>query len=345
MFKKTIVVFALLAVFAAGTVFSQAAPAWVNTPSSRFSQQLYVSAVGAGPNRTLAESAALASLAGQFGLSVEDELRINNIYWEATRSGFQSEWSEVTQVDRTIVTAATVNFLVGAEVRDVWHDGAGTFHAVAVMGRARTAQIYTEMIRANLSMIDSLTDMAPAERNSIAGFARYTLAGAAADANMSYALVLGAIGAPPVSGVRPGDQYRLTASQIAANIPVMVVVERRDDLDMGDRIHGAFSRVVSDMGLRTVSSGAQYTLEVRMNMPELPFPNQRNIFVRYEISANFINSATRVSQMPAFNINGREGHAILSEAENRAIVAAERRILEEYSNLLSENLFRILPRR
>ncbi|MCL1993910.1 MAG: LPP20 family lipoprotein [Spirochaetes bacterium] len=346
MFKKAMVVFALLAIFAGNALFSQAArPAWVNSPASRFNPQLYVSAVGVGPNRVFAERAALANLAGQFGLRVEAETRVHNIYWEAASSGAQAEWSDITGIDQTIFTAARVNFLVGAEIRDIWHDGAGTYFVAAVMGRARTTQIYTDLIRANLSMINNLTDMAPAERNSLAGFARYTLAAAAADANESYALVLGALGAPSIPGVRPGDQYRLAATQIAANIPVMVVVQKRDDLDMGGRVHGAFSRAVSEAGLRTVPNGGQYTLEVRMNMPEADFPGQRNVFVRYEISANFVNSATGISQLPAFNINGREGHISLSEAENRAIAAAERRILADYGNLLSENLVRILPRR
>ncbi|MCL1992606.1 MAG: hypothetical protein FWG66_06645 [Spirochaetes bacterium] len=325
-----------------------ARPAWVDSAAglhSMYNPQNYVAVTGAGHNRLFAERAALANLAGHFGLTIEDELRISNIYWEATRAGFQADWSEETLLDRTIVTAATMNFLVGAEIRDVWHDGAGTYHAAAVMGRARTAQIYTDLIRANLSMIDSLTDMAPAQRNSITGFARYTLAAAAADANISYARVLGVVGAPPVAGVRDGDLYRLSAAQIAENIPVMVVVQKRDGLDAGGRIHGAFSRAVSEAGLRTVSAGAQYTLEVRLNMPEVSFPNQQNVFVRYEVSANFISSATGVSQLPAFNINGREGHVSLPEAENRAIAAAERRILAEYGGLLSENLFSILPRR
>lgn len=319
-------------------------PQWVNSPHSKYNERQYVAVVGFGSRRDEAERAALANLAGIFGLSILDEQSINNIYWEAVRSGITAEWSQTTTIDRTITTSAAMSSLVGAEIRDVWHNGVNTYYVSAVMNRARTAQIYTNMIMANQEMIANLTNVAT-DQNTMERFARYQLAAAAADINMSYANVLNVIGAPPVAGLRTGDEYRLKAANVAAAIPVRVIVEKREDVDRAGRIHGAFSRAISESGLRTVTGQAPYTLEVSLILSEVPFPGQQNVFVRYEIHANFIDARTRIAQMPPYNIDGREGHINLAQAENRAISAAERRINEEYRDLLLQNLFLVLPRR
>jgi hypothetical protein len=44
-----------------------------------------------------------------------------------------------------------------------------------------------------------------------------------------------------------------------------------------------------------------------------------------------------------FNINGREGHLNLPEAENRAVAAAEKKINEGYGTVLSDYLSTLLP--
>jgi hypothetical protein len=46
-----------------------------------------------------------------------------------------------------------------------------------------------------------------------------------------------------------------------------------------------------------------------------------------------------------YAINGREGHISLPEAENRAFMAAERKVNGEYGKLLSDYLGSLLPKK
>jgi hypothetical protein len=60
------------------------------------------------------------------------------------------------------------------------------------------------------------------------------------------------------------------------------------------------------------------------------------------VDANLVDTGSGNILLP-YNINGREGHATVSEAENRAILGAERKINEAYGKILSDYLSALLP--
>ena len=323
----------------------QPLPEWVKSPYSKFSERQYIAITGSGSTVEEAGKNSFANLAGYFGQSIRDEQKISNIYQEAVKNGVTAKWSDTTTIDRTIATSAGLDLLVGAEVRDTWYDGSRTYYAAAVMDRAKTAQIYTDMIKSNLVMIGNLINMTPQEKNTIEGFARYQFAAVVADINTSYSNVLKVTGAAGVAGLKSGDEYRLEAIEITKTIPVRVAVAKQDEADRAGRIQGAFTKALSDYGFRTQAGGAPYTLEINLSLSEVQLPNQQNKFARYEIIANFIDTATRTGLLPSYSINGREGHLNLPEAENRAIAAAERKINTEYRDLLAEYFSQLLPGR
>ena len=191
-------------------------------------------------------------------------------------------------------------------------------------------------------MINGLTTMSQAQKNSIEGFSRFTFAAVIADINITYTNLLRVIGAAVPPNVKRGDDYRLEAVEISKNIPVMVVVKKEANVDRANRIQGAFTKALSDMGFRTAASNAPYSVDVTLTISEVVLANQRNQFARYEIIANFIDTRTKQG-LVSYNINGREGHTTLPEAENRAIAAAERKITEEYRDLLTERLSQMMP--
>jgi hypothetical protein len=323
----------------------QPQPEWISSPYSKYSERQFIARTGSGPNLEEAEKSAFANLVGYFGQTIRDEQKISNIYQEAVKNGVTSEWSDTTSIDRTIATSAGLNSLVGAEIRDTWFDGRNTYYAAAVMDRAKTAQIYTDMIKANQVMIGNLVNMEQAEKNTIEGFARYQFAAVVADINTSYSNVLKVTGAAPVAGLKTGDEYRLEAVEITKTIPVRVLITKQDEVDRAGRIQGAFTSALSGFGFRTATGSAPYTLNINLSLSEVQLPNQQNKFARYEVIANFTDSATGIGLLPSYSINGREGHLNLPEAENRAIAAAERKIVSEYADLLAESLSQLLPRR
>jgi len=319
-------------------------PPWVNSPYSIYNELQYIARTGFASTADEAEKAALANLTAYFGVSISDTQTINNVYIEAVRNGAAAQWSDTTSMQRTISTSSSLDALVGAEVHDTWYDGKGTYYALALMDRARTAVIYNDMIRSNRTTIDNLVNMPAAQKNTIEAFTRYQFAAAIADINVSYGNVLKVLGVAPAMELTKGDEYRLEALNIARAIPVRVVVQKAANVDTARRIENAFIKALNDFGFRTGSAGSPYSLNVNLNLSEVQLPNQQNKFVRYEISANFTDTRTGTG-LNSYNINGREGHVNISEAENRAIAAAEKRINEDYSNSLTEAFLTLLPRR
>ena len=317
-----------------------ARPAWVDAVDSVYNRRQYLAAVGRASNRDAAEKSALAALAAIFGQSIKADQTITGAYREAVKNGGAAQWSENSALENIIQTSASMDTLAGAEIRNVWFDGKSVYYAAAVMEKAKSAALYDGMIQANQAMIANLVAMNQAEKNTLEGYSRYQFAAAAADMNASYANALKMLDAAAPSGLETGGAYRLEAAAIAGAIPIGVTVKN----DRSGRIQGAFAKALADLGFMSGGGDSPYRVEAELTLSEALFPNQRNRFVRYEIAANLVNPGAKTTLVP-YNINGREGHTTLAEAENRAITAAERKIGEEYQTFVSDYLSRLLPRR
>jgi len=319
---------------------SRTKPAWVDSVDAVFKRSQYVAASGNASNRDMAEKNALANLTAIFGQSIKADQTITNTYQEATRNGVTTGWTDNIAMQNTIKTSSSMDTLVGAEIKEVWFDSKGTYYAVAVMEKARTAQLYNEMIKANQNVIDNLISMSQTEKNSLEGYSRYQFAAIVADINITYGNVLQVIGSPLPAGLIRGDNYRLEAQNITKAIPVGITVKN----DKAGRIQGAFAKAFSDIGFRTGGTNSRYSLNVDITVSPVDFPNNPNKYARIELSANFTDTSDKSVLLP-YNFNSREGHSTISEAENRAYMTAERKINEEYKNLLLEYMSHLLPKR
>jgi hypothetical protein len=307
-------------------------PDWVYNTTAVYPEDRFVSAVGYGLDRESAEKNALGALVAVFGQAVEGETNAAYRYSRAVSEGF-IDMGEESEIESAVKTSFAMDTLVGAEIADRWVDNRETHYAVALMERMRGGILYRGLIDSNEEIIRNLTALSGEELNTLDACARYNLAATVADANAVFINVLSVLN--PASALalrdesRPGEYYRLRAREIAKNIPVAVQVDR----DPAGRIGAAFARVLSDAGFRTGSVPSRYVLEVSLSLPEVDLPQNPNKFVRYIVDAGLRDTATGQILFP-YNINGREGHTTLSEAENRAIRAAEREILASYAEAL-----------
>ncbi|WP_038078131.1 LPP20 family lipoprotein [Treponema primitia] len=318
---------------------SKIKPAWVDSPEAVYSRNSFIAGVGSGNNRDQAEKNAFTALSSIFHQSLQADQKIITSYQEAVRNGATADWTENTSVENAIKTSTAMD-LAGAEIRDVWSDGT-TFYAVAVMEIPKTARLYTQMIQDNQKIIDALVDIPASDRNSMDSLARFEFATTTAEANKVFANVLSVIGAPVPSGMKRPEDYRLEASGIRNTIPVFVSVEG----DRDSRIRSAFASVLSSAGFRTGGNNSRYQLQVQLSFSEVQLPNQTtNKFTRYVVDGNFMDTSTGDVLFP-YNINGREGHISLPEAEVRATKAAENKIREDYAEALSAYLYRLIPKK
>jgi hypothetical protein len=319
---------------------SKGKPAWVDSVDSVYSRAQYVAAVGYAADRAMAEKNAFANLVAIFGQSIQADQTIVNTYQEAVKNGKTAGWTDTIALENTIKTSASMDTLIGAEIKEVWFDSKSTYYAAAVMEKAKTARLYNDMIQANQNMINNLVTMTQTEKNSLEGFSRYQFAAAAADVNVSYGNVLQVIGVVPPDGLKKGDDYRLEAQNIVKAIPVGITVNN----DKAGRIQGAFAKAFTDLGFRSGGTNARYVLAVDITASPVELPNQVNKFTRIELTANLTDTSVNAVLFP-FNFANREGHATQSEADNRAYTAAARKISEEYPKLLNDYLSQLLPKK
>jgi hypothetical protein len=320
------------------TANAGARPAWVDSPEAVYSRNSYVAAVGSGSNRDQAEKSALTALSSVYRLSLQADQTITNSYQEMVKNGQTSDWYEGVSLEESIRTSTAMD-LVGAAIRDVWSDGS-LFYAVAVMENAQTARVYAQMIRDNQRIIDALTDIPAAGRNNMDGLARFQFAITLAEANKVFANVLSVIGVPAPAELRQSEDYRLESAAIIRAIPVSVTVEG----DRENRIRSAFASALTSVGFRTGGNDSPYQLQAQISFAEVQLPNQPNKFVRYVLEGNFVDRAAGETLFP-YNVNGREGHLSIPEAETRALRAAENKIKDDYTATLVSFLARLVPKK
>ena len=315
-------------------------PNWVKDPYTKYDRQANVAAVGSGTERQTAEKSALGALIAIFGQEIQVDEKVHVVYEEAVKSGVAAKWSENTRSDNTITTSAGMDTLVGAEIGEVWHDTKNNTHyAVAVLNKAKAAAVYRDMINSNQTMINNLTTMSAAEKNTLEGYSRYQFAATVADINTTYANLLAFIGTP-FQGLKKGDDYRLEAVNITKAIPVALNVQN----DKSARIQGAFAKALTEHGFRTGGTTSRYALNVNVVSSPVTIANNANKWTRIEVSANLTDTSTNTVLVP-YNFSSREGHTSQAEADNRAIIAAERKITQEYAGILDNFLSQLLPKK
>ena len=314
-------------------------PDWVRDPYNKYDKSAYVAAVGSAADRQAAEKSALGNLVGIFGQSIQVDEKVSVSYREAVEKGVTANWSENTAVDNTVSTTAGMDTLVGAEIGDTWFDGKSTHYAVAILEKGKAKTAYTDMIKSNQTMINNLINLPDAQKNSLDGYARYQFAAMIADINVTYGNLLGFIGAPQ-QNLKKGDDYRLEAVGITKAIPVAMRVQN----DRSGRIQGAFAKALAELGFNTGGTNSRYVLAVNVVSSPVEIANNPNKWSRIEVTANLTDTTSGTVLVP-FTFNNREGHTTQAEADNRAILAAERRINQEYAQLVNNYLSQLLPRR
>jgi hypothetical protein len=318
-------------------------PGWVADPYARYSSREYIAAVGTGRSRQEAERAALTNLISIFGQSIQVDQTISTSYQEVVRSGAAASWSESMSSDTNIALSTGMDTLVGAEIGEAWADPRGTHYAAAILNKQKAAQTYTNMVRENMAMIERLTNMPATEKNTLGGYSRYQFAGTLADINTAYGNLLQQIGAP-YQGIKMGNDYRLEAAAIAQTIPVRVAVSKGNNVDPGNRINGAFAKALADAGFPSGGANSRYVLDVSITSSVVEIANNQNKFSRIEVTANLTDTATQAVLVP-FSFNSREGHTSQAEADNRAVLTAERKINSDYAKELKDYLSGLLPGR
>jgi hypothetical protein len=307
-------------------------PAWVLSPYSVYNQAVYMAAVGHGGNRAAAERNGFAALTAIFGQSIQAEFSNLTHYSEAVTNGSLSV-SENNAVIDAVKTSSEMDSLIGAEIADVWWDGNDKlWYAAAVLEKQKAAALYSELLRGNQRLLNEITSIPDAEKNTLEAFSRYQLAASVADANHLYANLLSVLGGGSgTSDSKKGGDYRLEAAKIARNIPIAVNVEG----DRQNRIANAFAVALGRLGFTSGGNNNRYVLNAKVNLSSANLPGNSFEFCRYNIDS-YLTDTANGGRLAPYNITGREGHTAMSEAEIRAVSAAAKKIESGYEQVFND---------
>jgi len=315
-------------------------PAWVSDPYTVYRKDVFLAAVGSGSNRDEAAAKAYVELISQFSRSVKSEYTVAVNYTEALKRGAVSVSNDTTISDR-IITAASMDNLIGAQIGNVWDSKRGAVYAAAYLDIERTISIYTDFIIFNCRNIDMLTSMTAAEKNTLDGYARYRLASLIAGINANFAGIVNfAGGSTSQFNLKTPESYNLEAAGIIRNITVIVRVSG----DRADRIQNAFAQALGSEGIRTRGNNPYYVLDVDVVTSEVMYPAGNNDYkwCRIELNANLIEISSGASLL-VFVHNNRIGHTTYDYAENVAFMSAEKDIAETYTSALRKYLASLIP--
>ena len=310
-------------------------PVWITKPSSVYPESQYVVATGEGKTAEEAQHKAKANLLQIFGMKLADESVISDTYSQTTINN-KTDWSETVSSARRI-SASAEGILAGCEIKEQWKSG-NNHYALALMEKAKTVSIYNDIVKRLSQVINEALNIP--NKNTIDGYSRHKIAAMLAKDIDSCVNVLRFVGgtASVPAGLKSEKDYLVDANNIIKSIPVNVVITRGANLDGEGRIQSAFAKSLGAVGFRTGNASSPYRLEVTLALSPVELAGQTNKFARYEITANLIQVSTSQGVVPAYSINGREGHTTESEAQQRAVRAAETKINNEYKELLEESL-------
>ena len=334
-----------LAIVATSATAQSSAPVWTETGNHpRFPHEAYLSGMGVASSLEAADMGAFANLASFFGQQIESVTRIFEAYRSVIVNGVEA-WGETTDIQSVINGAVRMDNLMAAQIAERWHDGRGNFFSLAVLNKATAQLLYDQRIRANQSVINSLTSMTTlAERNSFGGVARYRAAAVLADTNIALLEMLTILGVDWIDDpLPPGEEFLRRAQNVIAAIPIGVNI--RSGNDPTGSIHGAFARVFTEAGFLVGGASPRYVLNVDFTNVPTQHTAHGAIHKQLELRANLIDTLTGAILLP-YNLRSRRlGARTASGAVALTLRDAMNTILSEYPQRLSNHLAQLVPRR
>jgi hypothetical protein len=323
--KKEVLIF--LFVFISFSVLSAQEPAWVKRPASQFPDGRFVSAVGTSRDRAQAETAALGLLTSSFKQSI-----VNSISMRESEKQSGGRTSSTSENSQSIEATSALDSLIGAEVKETYNDRQGrVWYAIAVMEKAKCAPLYLAELNKKVSEVNTL--LGPSGEVTFETISRCQKAQAAVAEADVLALVLAMLG-----GANRQAEVTALAATVSSTLDQAksIPIDVRVTGDVNNRIRNAFTTTFTTAGFRTGNRSSRYALEATVSFA--PAPQNRYFNTRYTVDAVLKDTQTG-ADLFTFNITNRESHpGSQDEANNRAVIGAERKVTEDFPEILQDYL-------
>lgn len=309
-------------------------PAWVSQPSSVYPNASYITYVGDAADRSSCEVKALQGLAAIFGQSVKSESTANSRMVQAKANGLVAN-ANVQTFSQEVKRKVDVDNLVGVEVKEYWQDASsGTWYAIAVLDKAKAAELYADMIKKNAGAIDTVLKSVANDKYSFDSFGAYDFAEEIAVENEKNLNKIAVIDNSMVDSLKAycpsSKNFHAKKMDVAKNIPICVKTFN----DEHGRYKEAFSKAIAETGFKgSLDPSVRYTLVAKFEFERSDTTDKKSVRCRYNCES-YILDATNGHQIVPFTIKGRESHVDYKEAQHKAEVALVGKIQKEFSEEL-----------
>jgi hypothetical protein len=292
-----------------------------------YPERLYVSAVGSGQERRRAEAGALAALAAYFKQSVTSTVNINDTERQVNGRSISD-----SRMSMSVEAESALDVLIGAEIKNAWYDAKNkNWYAAAVMEKAKCGELYSGELDKTIDEINALVDIS-------GGISFETIRncqkaqGLLGKADM-YALILTLLDGPNRQ-VEISRMNAVVAGVLAEARAIPVDVRVKGDVN--GRFRAAFAGAFTAAGFRTGNRNSRFTMEIVVALT--PAARNKYFNTRYTVDAVLKDTLTG-AELFTYNTGSRESHpASQADADNRAIIGAERKITEEFPGVLQAYL-------
>lgn len=312
-------------------------PDWVLEPSSEYSEQQYLMAVGSGNSLNEARSDALSSLSQIFQVDVDAQ---ENLYTETIDRTINNEmYSENTSELLNNIRLGTNQELMNTSILDSEIDANGTYYALAGMDRAESSQIYQQEISNNNRRISELDMNAESEDNTIQKLLLLTQAKSFAAANVVLTKQLNIIRGGAGSGgsaTETHTQIQEKVRNVQQQANVIINTENATEI-----VRSSVSSVLQNAGFNITESSQNAVLSVSINYQTQRADMNRDDaeFAKWELVIDLTDLESQRS-FQTYMVEGRDGAPSYNDALKRADYTARNKIEKDFTAFLNKELMK-----
>jgi hypothetical protein len=348
-------VLSVFTVFIAGLIVSSGptlsvgaatAPDWVNGPSKKYPASVYLTGVGYADTRQAAEDRGYAAISKIFAAEINSKTQEWEKYLQTDAKGRTEDSRQINIEQATEVSTKKV--LENVTIAESWLDESkAVYYVLAVMDRQHAESALRDRISSLDLKVEELLKQAKQGDRKLQTVRALHSAVANLLLREAYNTELRVVdpaGKGSESGVSLAAVNRDLREFLAKNFKIMVEVTGTN----GELIRNAIVEGLNRQGLPVVAAGltpsdfqpdllvkGAVTLEP-VQMPAGGSP--RTHFVRWAASFDLTDEASR-QVIGSVARQGREGHLTVSEAEARALRAAEQEVADDVGRQIAEFIY------
>jgi len=311
-------------------------PAWVDNPSTAYSDSRYLMAVGSGSTLREAHDDALSSLSRIFQAEINASQELIDDFVETSRDDeFSSE--RTTQL-LNISRIGTHQELMNTEILQSELASNGTYYALAGMNRMESASIYNQEISNNDLKINEYESNADAESDPLQKLILLKKALVLAQVNENLSrqrnIIMGGASDRELN-TQTLNRIREKFRTVQQQVPVAISTDSATET-----IIAAIESVFQSSGFTVAGSGsgrAVLEVDVAYDAQRAEMNRDNAEFVKWELIINIVNTLNNES-FRTFITEGRDGALSYNDALKRADYSARDKIENQFRSFLTKEL-------